>query len=98
MTQGRLPDILAAKIERKDQLPCGCCGGRHVETVQELDSAEPPCTCRCCHRPWGEMFEADFPDLITIRGGVRVVTEAAMHEAIRRMEAEIAQLERGMAD
>jgi hypothetical protein len=40
------------------------------------------------------MFEKDFPDLVTTRGGVRVITEGAFAEAIRRVEAEIAQLDR----
>jgi hypothetical protein len=56
------------------------------------------CACPCCHGPWGKMFEADFPDLIITRGGVRVVTQAAFDEMLRRLEAEIAQLERDIAD
>jgi hypothetical protein len=94
----RLPDILATTIERKDDLPCGRCGGRHVETLQELERTEMACACPCCHGPWGKMFEADFPDLIITRGGVRVVTQAAFDEMLRRLEAEIAQLERDIAD
>lgn len=92
-----LSDILAATIERKDGLPCGCCGGHHVETVQELESVERACTCRCCHGAHAESFAADFPDLVTTRGGVRVVTEAAFAEGLRRMEAEIAALEKDAA-
>ena len=94
MTGTRFSEILATTIERKDGLPCGRCGGRHVETVEELRRAETVCSCPCCHSPWVEEFEADFPDLITIRDGVRVVTQAALDEAIRRMEADIASLER----
>jgi hypothetical protein len=90
----RLSDNLATSIERKDGLPCGRCGGRHVETRQELESVEAVCTCPCCHGPWGEMFETEYPDLITTRGGLRVITQAAFDEAIRRMEAEIGWLER----
>ncbi len=97
MTGPNLADIVAVTIERKAGLPCGGCGGRHIETVQELESVETVCTCPCCHGPWGEMFEADFPDLVITRGGARVITEAAMNEAIRRMEAEIASLERDAA-
>jgi len=41
--------------------------------------------------------EADYPDLITTRGGVRVVTAAAFNEVLRGMEAEIASLERDAA-
>jgi hypothetical protein len=89
----RLPEIVAAMIEREDGLPCGRCSGRHVRTAQELRSVERACTCRCCHGAFAEWFEADFPDLITTRGGVRVVTQAAVEESIRRTEAEIASLE-----
>ena len=96
MTGQRLPDILAAKIERKDGLPCGGCGGHHVESMQELESSEH-CTCRCCHGALVEVFEADYPDLIITRGGVRVVTAAAFDEMLRRMEAEIASLEKDAA-
>jgi len=99
MAGGRLPEILAAQIERKDELPCGICGGRHVKTMQEeLESGERVCLCRCCQGAFAERFVADFPDLIITRGGVRVITEAALNEAIRRMEAEIARLERDIAD
>jgi|ERR1039458_7177123 hypothetical protein len=93
----RLPEILAVTIERKDRLPCGVCGGHHVESMKELESSEHPCTCRCCHGPLVEQIAADFPDLVTTRGGVRVITAAAMNEAIRRMEAQIAQLEGDIA-
>lgn len=90
---GEIAGVLAATIERKDGLPCGCCSGRHVESKQELDSDEQACICRCCgYGGLAEMFEADFPDLITTRGGVRVVTQAAVEESIRRMEAEISAL------
>lgn len=89
----RLPESLATTIERMDGLPCGRCGGRHIETVQELESVETVCACPCCHGPWGEVFEARFPDLITTRHAVRVVTAAAMDEAIRRMEAEFNSLD-----
>jgi hypothetical protein len=92
MSGGRLSEILATTIERKDGLPCGCCGGRHVESKQE--TGEQACKCRCCgYGGLAELLEADFPDLITTRGGVRVVTEAAFAEATRRLEAEIASLE-----
>lgn len=84
-------------IEREDGLPCGCCGGRHVQTANELKSEEHPCMCPCCHGALAELVEADFPDLVTTRGGVRVITENALREAIRRMEAEIASLERDAA-
>jgi hypothetical protein len=97
MTGERLPEILAAEIERKDRLPCGGCGGRHVESMKELKDSDQPCTCRCCHGALVEMIEADFPDAITTRGSVRVVTQAAVNESIRRMEAEIASLEKGAA-
>jgi hypothetical protein len=98
MTGERLSEILAAKIERKDGLPCACCGGRHVESREELKTGEQACVCRCCgYGGLAELFEADFPDLITVRGGVRVVTEAAMAEALRRLEAEIASLEKDAA-
>ncbi len=93
----RLPDILATTIERKDGLPCGRCGGHHVETAEELLSAEVACTCRCCHGALAEMIEADYPDLVTTRGGVRVVTQAAFAEMIRRLEAEVASLENAPA-
>lgn len=93
MTGECLSEILAVAIERKDGLPCGRCSGRHIETVQELESVQTICTCPCCHGPWGVMFEAEFPDLIVTRGGVRVITQPAMAEAIRRMEAEIASIE-----
>lgn len=89
----RLPDTLATTIEREGGLSCGCCGGHHVETMQEWRTCEHPCLCRCCNDFFGESFEADFPDLIVIRGGVHVVTEVACAEAIRRLEAEITSLE-----
>jgi len=66
--------------------------------VQELESAEDACRCPCCCGAWVELFEAEDPDLITTRGGVRVVTEAAIAETIRRLEAEIASLEKAVAD
>jgi hypothetical protein len=93
MTGERLPEILAATIERKDGLPCGACGGRHVESMNELENGEPACTCQCCHDALVEMIEADFPDLVTTRGGVRIVTQAAFDEAIRRMKGEIVSME-----
>jgi len=99
MAGERLPEILAAKIERKDELPCGRCGGRHVKTMHdELESGEQACLCRCCHGAFAEWFEADFPDLIISRGGVRVITVTALNEAIRRMEAEIALLDMSPAE
>jgi hypothetical protein len=61
--------------------------------MQEMASVERACTCRCCHGAHAESLAADFPDLVTTRGGVRIITEAALNEAIRRMEAEIASLE-----
>jgi hypothetical protein len=36
---------------------------------------------------------ADFPDLVTHRGGRRFMTAAAVEEAVRRMDAEIASME-----
>jgi small ligand-binding sensory domain FIST len=95
MAGSRLSEILALTIERKDALLCGCCGGHHVETVQELSGVQRACSCTCCHGPWFESFEADFPDLIITRGRDRVITQAALEEAIRRMEAEIASRENG---
>jgi hypothetical protein len=98
MTGERLPEILAATIERKDGLPCTVCGGRHVESKHELEGGEHACICRCCgYGGLADLFEADFPDLIAVRGGVRIVTEAAMAEALRLMEAEIASLEKDAA-
>jgi hypothetical protein len=93
MTGELLSQVLAVTIERKDGLPCGVCGGRHVETMRELEIDEPACTCRCCHGALVEMVEADCPDLITTRAGVGIVTAAAFGEAVRRMEAEVASLE-----
>ncbi len=92
MTGQRLPDMVAAKIERKDGLPCGGCGGHHVESMKELESSEHPCTCRCCHGALVEMVEAHFPDLVTTCEGARVVSAAAFAEMIRRLEAEIASM------
>ncbi len=89
----RLVTVLAATIEHHGGLPCGGCGGRHVATVQEPDAAESACTCPCCHGPWAESFEAEFPHLVITRGGVRVITQAAMDEGNRRLEAELASLE-----
>jgi hypothetical protein len=88
-----LPAILAMTIEREDGLPCGCCGGRHVGTAQELNSEEHPCACWCCHGALADVIEADFPDLVTTSGGVRIITQAACEEAIRRMEKEIVSME-----
>ena len=94
MTGERLPEILATTIERKDGLPCGACDGRHVETLQDWRACKQPCICPCCNRAFGASFAAEHPDPITIRGGVRVITEAAIEESIRRLEAEIASLEK----
>ncbi len=98
LTPEPLSAILATRIEREDGLPCGRCGGCHVETWREMESAEHPCTCWCCHGALVEMVEGQYPDLITTVDGVRVVTNAAFGEAIRRIEAEIASLERVAAD
>jgi hypothetical protein len=92
-----LPAILAMTIEREDGLPCGCCGGRHVETMQEWRTCEHPCLCRCCDSLFGEWFESEFPDLVTIRGRVHVITEVACAQAISRLEAEPTSLEEDAA-
>jgi hypothetical protein len=89
-----LSETMAVTFEREGRLPCGRCGGRHVESMEELESGEEACICRCCgYGELWELFEADFPDLIITRGGVRVVTHAAVEESIRRLEAKIASLE-----
>lgn len=88
-----LVSALAARVEYEGALPCGHCGGHHVHTAKELDSEQHPCVCPCCHDAFAECFEAEFPDLVTQQGGRRVITEAAMTEAIRRMEAEITSME-----
>ncbi len=93
----QLSEIIAVTIERDGGLPCGGCGGQHVETMQEWERCEHPCTCRCCIGVLDELIEAEYPDLITTRGGVRVVTRAAFHEMLRRMEAEIGSLEKDAA-
>jgi len=81
-------ESLTTLIEREDGLPCGRCGGRHVASWEELESDEQACTCRCCDDAFAEQLAADFPDLIITRGGARVITEAAVGDAIRRTEAD----------
>jgi len=84
-------------IERWDGLPCGGCGRRHVANVAELEKATDACGCECCRgvlEEWiFDQIARAHPDLITIRAGRRIVTRAAFLECLRRMKAELAELE-----
>jgi hypothetical protein len=93
VTLTHLSEIIAVTIERESGLPCDSCGGRHVETMQELEGEPTACTCRCCYGVWGELVAAEHPDLVITCGGVRVITEAAFAEVLCRLEAEVASLE-----
>jgi hypothetical protein len=94
--------VAAATIERRGDLPCGGCGGRHVSTGAEYKSTEDPCRCECCidagRESLGEWIEAEHPDLVTIQRGRRVISRAAVDEAMRRLEAEIASLDGAIAE
>jgi hypothetical protein len=97
-----LAERLAATIERQDGLPCGKCGRAHVGTVAELNRTKDACLCECCRALWEESvvgwFEAEHADLITIQRGRRVISGAALREATRRLEDEIASLDRAIAE
>jgi len=103
MSRSALASIAAAAtIEHRGGLPCGVCGGRHVSTGAEYNSTEDPCRCECClaaaRESLGEWIEAEHPDLVTIQPGQRVISRAAVDEAMRRLEDELASLDRAIAE
>lgn len=102
MTGARLAEFLAATIEHRDGLPCGGCGRRHVEAVADLERMGDACTCQCCRGVSGELVHAlcerEYPGLITVRGGRRIITAAAFAEMTRRIEVEITSLARPVAE
>jgi len=85
-----LATVVAAEVERKGGLPCGLCGGRHISTVEEWRSDGNSCTCLCCQHVLAESLAADFPDLVSRHHGRPFLSQTAVDEAVRRMEAELA--------
>jgi len=92
-----LASHLAALLERSTGSPCGECGLPHATTGADYD-AKPDgyCCCPCCYFAFFERFVIDFPDLIERRGKHRVITDAAVREATRRVNLKIDEIERGL--
>jgi hypothetical protein len=91
------PDMaarVAGELELGGGLPCGGCGRPHATSAAGWRDSGDWCSCPCCVRylhEWTEqIFREDYPDLIDRRG---VITEAAVEEAIRREERELAEHE-----
>jgi hypothetical protein len=83
---------LAGELERGGGLACGACGKPHASSSADWEHGGW-CYCRpCCGRYLEEWIAADFPtsfpDLVDHRGNI---TEAAIDEAIRRLEREVAE-------
>lgn len=76
----------AGLVVRHAGWPCGDCGRPQPADVHDIEGrTESPCASSCCHGRLGRVVRANFPHLIDRRG---VVTEAAVLDEIRRIEAE----------
>jgi hypothetical protein len=87
-----MASFVAGELERGGGLPCGACGRPHASSSADWEGNSGWCYCPCCSRYLEEVvatdFPVSFPDLVDHRGNI---TEAAVDEAIRRLEREVAE-------
>jgi hypothetical protein len=90
VSMSRVLDEGAAVLERLLGLPCGVCGERHSNGPDDRDGETCSC-CAPCLRDLVQTLAEQFPEIV---GSARVITREMFEEAITRMEAEIADMDR----